>query len=93
MAMINQAQIANGNYLQMTGRLLHLAVLIRGILFDILGFCSLFHFAQEWKRLSMGGLMCHYFLLFLNPFLHHFNYLLVLIVKSIRQFYYLGSFS
>ena len=24
-------------------------------LFDILGFCSLFHFAQECKRLSMGG--------------------------------------
>lgn len=32
MAMINQAQIANGNYLQMTGRLLHLAVLIRELL-------------------------------------------------------------
>ena len=38
-------------------------------------------------------LMCHHFLLFLKPFLHHFNYWLVLIVKLIRQFYYLGSFS
>lgn len=31
-AMIDQAQIAIGNYLQMTGRLLHLAVLIRELL-------------------------------------------------------------
>ena len=34
--------------------------------------------------------MCHYFHLFLNPFCHHFNYWLALIVKLIMQFYHLG---
>jgi len=37
-----------------------------------------------------ASLMCHHFLLFLNPFCHHFNYLLALIVKLIMQFYHLG---
>jgi len=40
--------------------------------FDILGFCSLFHFAQERKRLSMGGFWCavifSYFLTLFAPF-------------------------
>ena len=60
---------------------------------DILGFCSLFHFAQECKRLSMGGFDVPLFSPISQSFLHHFNYWLVLIVKLIRQFYYLGSLS
>jgi len=49
---------------------------------------------QQWAGLLWHLIsilvMCHYFLLFLNPFCHQFNYWLTLIVEFIIQFYRLG---
>ena len=61
-------------------------------LFNVSGFvpCFAFWFFPGVQKAKCGGdFMCHYFLLFLNPFCHHFNYWLALIVKLIMQFYHL----
>jgi len=65
--------------------------------FNMLVWFNVYFLVNMLKQLRKGygpidheRLMCHYFLLFINPFCHHFNYWLALIIKLIMQFYHLG---